>query len=202
MPAKSSVTTEQVEGTESSRPLRADAQRNRAKILDAAEAVFAAQGIDVPIDVIAETAGVGVGTVYRHFPTKERLFESIMVERVMSIVREGRSRLDTQDPHVAFFDFVRYFVAEVQLKRDLMSAFETAGVDMELIAATAKQELNNVVDDLFAAAQRAGSARSDVSGPTVFSLIGATCMAAKNLEPNATIDGMLTVLFDGLRIHT
>ena len=60
-----------------SRPLRADAQRNRVRLLEAAEAVFAAEGISVPVDLIAEKAGVGVGTLYRHFPTKEKLFEAI-----------------------------------------------------------------------------------------------------------------------------
>ena len=64
------------------RPLRADAQRNRARILEAAEAVFAAEGIEVPVDMIAEKAGVGVGTLYRHFPTKERLCEAILLERL------------------------------------------------------------------------------------------------------------------------
>ena len=65
------------------RPLRADAQRNRARILEAAEAVFAAEGIEVPVDMIAEKAGVGVGTLYRHFPTKEKLCEAILLERLV-----------------------------------------------------------------------------------------------------------------------
>ena len=64
------------------RPLRADAQRNRARILEAAEVVFAAEGIEVPVDTIAEKAGVGVGTLYRHFPTKEKLCEAILLDRL------------------------------------------------------------------------------------------------------------------------
>ena len=71
------------------RPLRADAQRNRARLLEAAEAVFAAEGISVPVDLIAEKAGVGVGTLYRHFPTKEKLFEAILIGRIDGIVDES-----------------------------------------------------------------------------------------------------------------
>ncbi len=77
------------------RPLRADAQRNRARVLEAAEAVFAAEGINVPVDVIAEKAGVGIGTLYRHFPTKEKLFEAILIGRIADVTvgRAGTSRL-------------------------------------------------------------------------------------------------------------
>lgn len=186
---------------EATRPLRADAQRNRARILQAAESVFAADGIDVPIDVVAEKAGVGIGTVYRHFPTKERLFEAIMIERVSALTVEARARLKTGDPRTAFFDFLDYLVSEVLIKRDLISAFAVAGVEFEIVAADAKEELNAAVGDLLAAAQRAGSVRKDVTGQIVLSLIGATCMAAKQLHTGATVDEMLAVLRDGLRAN-
>ena len=71
-------------------PQRADAQRNRARILEAAEVVFAAEGIEVPVDVIAEKAGVGVGTLYRHFPTKEKLCEAILLERLIDLTADAR----------------------------------------------------------------------------------------------------------------
>ena len=70
------------EGTEGcSRPLRADARKNRARLLAAAEEVFAEQGVSVPIDDVAQRAGVGVGTLYRHFPTKEALFVAVVATR-------------------------------------------------------------------------------------------------------------------------
>ncbi len=68
---------------------RADAVRNLAKILEAAEEVFAAEGIAVPIDEVARRAGVGIGTVYRHFPTKEALFEAIVVARLEGLIERG-----------------------------------------------------------------------------------------------------------------
>ena len=69
---------------------RADAVRNLAKILQAAEEVFAAEGLAVPIDEVARRAGVGIGTVYRHFPTKEALFEAIVVARLEGLIERAR----------------------------------------------------------------------------------------------------------------
>jgi AcrR family transcriptional regulator len=71
------------------RPLRADARRNRAKVLSAAEEVFASEGPAVPIDEVARRAGVGVGTVYRHLPTKQALFEAIVVARIEALIERG-----------------------------------------------------------------------------------------------------------------
>ena len=84
--------------TETSRPLRADAARNRARVLDVAYETFAAEGVAVPIDEIARRAGVGAGTVYRHFPTKEALFQAVIEDRVRSIVADGRGAAGAEDP--------------------------------------------------------------------------------------------------------
>lgn len=184
---------------DASRPLRADAQRNRARVLEAAETVFAAEGIEVPIDVVAEKAGVGVGTVYRHFPTKERLFEAIMVERVSVLAADARTRLETENPRTAFFDFLDHLVTEVLLKRDLIAAFAVAGVEFDVVAAEAKASLDAAVSDLLIAAQGAGTVRKDITAPVVLSLVGATCMAAKNPHPGATVAELLSVVRDGLR---
>ena len=73
------------------RPLRADAARNRARVLEVAYETFAADGLAVPIDEIARRAGVGAGTVYRHFPTKEDLYKAVVEDRIGNIVDEGRS---------------------------------------------------------------------------------------------------------------
>jgi AcrR family transcriptional regulator len=173
--------------------------RNRARVLEAAEALFAAEGIDVPIDAIAELAGVGVGTVYRHFPTKERLYEAILVERVAGLVADARARLAADDPEQAFFEFVHHLADEVLKKSDLVSAFAVAGVEFDVVAAEAKQELEAAVTDLLHAAQAAGTVRADISASLVLSLIGATCMAAKHPHPGATSGEMLLVVLDGLR---
>src|SRR5271163_45641 len=72
------------------RRMRADAVKNRQRILEAAEAIFATEGLAVPIDTVAERAGVGVGTLYRHFPTKEALFEAIVIERLLELLETAK----------------------------------------------------------------------------------------------------------------
>ena len=80
------------------RPMRADAVRNRARILEAAEVVFATEGIEAPVDAIAEKAGVGVGTLYRHFPTKEHLCEAILMERLSALAADARALAGRRGP--------------------------------------------------------------------------------------------------------
>src|ERR1044071_6160977 len=80
------------------RPLRADARRNREKVLAAARAVFSEHGREAQMDDVARRAGVGVGTVYRHFPTKEALIEALMVDSFKSIAAEAERALDIEDP--------------------------------------------------------------------------------------------------------
>jgi AcrR family transcriptional regulator len=183
-----------------SRPLRADAQRNRARLLEAAEAVFAAEGISVPVDLIAEKAGVGVGTLYRHFPTKEKLFEAILIGRIDEIVEDARTRVDSDDPGAAFFAFLTHLVEESTLKRDLIQALLGAGVEIELAVAGSKANLEEAVGRLLAVAQGAGAVRSDVSSTVVLSLVGATCIAADQHSHTADLpEGILAIICDGLR---
>src|SRR5258706_15826829 len=85
---------------------RADAQRNRQRVLTVAESVFAKEGLTVPIDVVAARAGIGVGTVYRHFPTKEALFAAIVTDRVEALAADARQALEEDDPGAALFAFL------------------------------------------------------------------------------------------------
>jgi AcrR family transcriptional regulator len=181
------------------RPLRADAQRNRLRLLEAAEAVFAAEGISVPVDVIAERAGVGVGTLYRHFPTKEKLYEAILVERLGELVADARRRLECDDAGAAFFAFLTHLVEESTLKRDLFLALSGAGVEFEVVAAQAKEQLQAAMTDLLLAAQRAGAVRADVSCPVVLSLVSGTCMVTDRSHLQAPPLDLLQIICDGLR---
>lgn len=184
---------------EGSRPLRADALRNRARVLEAAESVFAAEGISVPVDLIAEKAGVGVGTLYRHFPTKEKLFEAILIARLVDIAADARARMDAQDPGAAFFAFLRHLVEESASKRDLIQALLNAGVEIEQAAGPAKRDLEAAVSDLLGVAQRAGAVRADVTPAVVISLVGATCIACEQASVSALPGDLLTIVCDGLR---
>src|ERR1700724_269458 len=94
------------------KPLRDDAARNRARVLETAYETFAAEGLSVPIDEIARRAGVGAGTVYRHFPTKEELYRAVVEDRIGSIVNEGRALLGAGEPGEALFTFLRSLVVD------------------------------------------------------------------------------------------
>jgi AcrR family transcriptional regulator len=181
------------------RPLRADALRNRARVLEAAESVFAAEGISAPVDLIAEKAGVGVGTLYRHFPTKEKLFEAILIDRITEIAADARTRVDAEDPGAAFFGFLNHLVEESASKRDLIQALLGAGVEIEVAAGDAKRDLEAAVGQLLAVAQRAGAIRADVSCAVVLSLASATCMAADQPCHGVIPSEILTIICDGLR---
>jgi AcrR family transcriptional regulator len=188
----------EVEGCGGPRPLRADAQRNRIRVLEAAECVFAAEGLSVPIDVIAEKAGVGVGTLYRHFPTKEKLFEAIVIDRIEGLTGEARCRLQAEEPGPAFFGFLEHMVDATTQKRDLIMALIGAGVEFEVAAAPAKDELKAAIEALLARAQADGAVRDDVTSEVVMSLVGGTCMAMDHpmrAEPSMLIG----IICDGLR---
>ncbi len=160
------------------RPQRADAVRNRGRILDAAEVVFASEGIEAPVDLIAEKAGVGVGTLYRHFPTKEKLCEAILLDRLRALTEDARAQADADDPAAAFFGFLEHFVELGEAKRDLIVAVMGAGLDFEEAAADVKEDLREAVGVLLCRAQDVGAVRRDVTPTAVVSLVGATATPA------------------------
>ena len=180
------------------RALRADAARNRIRILDAAEVVFAAEGIEAPVDTIAEKAGVGVGTLYRHFPTKEKLCEAILLDRLRGLTEDARAQADAEDPVVAFFGFLEHFVELGASKRDLITAVMGAGLDFDEAAAPVKEDLREAVGVLLQRAQDAGAVRPDVTPSAVVSLVSATCHAAGHTDEAPAMD-LLGIVCDGLR---
>jgi AcrR family transcriptional regulator len=182
------------------RPQRADAQRNRARILEAAESVFAVEGIDVPVDLIAEKAGVGVGTLYRHFPTKEKLCEAVLMDRLLALTVDAQALADADDPKAAFFGFLTHFVEEGAAKRDLIVAVMGAGMEMDEFSQAVKQDLNDAIGVLLQRAQAVGAVRPDVQPDAVLALLGATCQATVHTPAAPALD-LLTIVCDGLRVQ-
>jgi AcrR family transcriptional regulator len=116
--------------SDNNRPMRADARRNRERVLEVAIAAFAAEGLSVPIHEIARRAGVGTGTVSRHFPTKESLFEAIVLTRIEQHVARARALAAAEDPGAAFFSFFTFLVEEGATDRGLADALVGAGFDI------------------------------------------------------------------------
>ena len=147
----------------SDRHLRADAQRNRARILEAATTLMASHGIDVPIDEIAELAQVGVGTVYRNFPTKAALFEGLLLARIEPLVSAARAAAESDEPGDAFVDFVRNLSDEFANFKALADAMVASGVDLDAAKSQISGELISAVSRLLERAQECGRIRPDVT---------------------------------------
>lgn len=177
--------------------MRADAARNRARVLEVAYETFAADGLGVPIDEIARRAGVGAGTVYRHFPAKEDLFRAVIADRMQQIVDDGRALL-VSDPAGGIFALMRAMVLDWgATDRGLVEAFSGAGIDINPAVPEAEAEFLGMVGDLLAAGQAAGAVRADVTVPEVKGLVvGLQAMQAYN---PAVAETGLAVVFDGLR---
>src|ERR1700754_2741681 len=171
---------EECEMPQPARPLRADAARNRTRVLEVAYETFAADGLGVPIDEIARRAGVGAGTVYRHFPTKEDLFRAVVQDRIQRIVSDGRALVTGDDPGQALFTFLRSMVLEGgATDRGLTDALAGLGIDVATAMPEAEQAFLGVLDDLLHAAQDAGTARRDVDVADLKAMtVGAQAMQA------------------------
>lgn len=179
--------------TQPARPLRADAARNRARVLEVAFETFAAEGLSVPIDEIARRAGVGAGTVYRHFPAKEDLFRAVISDRLQRIVDEGRELLQSGEPGEALFTFLRSMVLEWGTNRGLADALAGADIDLTDV----EQAFLAVTGELLRAAQKAGSVRPDVGVAEVKALmVGCQAIQTYNAE---LAERTVNVVLDGLR---
>jgi AcrR family transcriptional regulator len=182
--------------TVAERPLRADAQRNREKVLKAAQDAFAASGYGVPLDEIAARAGVGPGTVYRHFPSKEELFEAVVTARLRDLIDDARSRSTDTDPGRAFFGFLGRFRQEAAAKRDLPDAIAVDG--------SLQDDLFAALDVLLRRAQQTGAVRPEITTPDIIILLKGLLRSINDAPPGAApalADRLLTVVTDGLRAH-
>lgn len=160
-------------------PLRADARRNRARVLDAAQQAFAEEGLSVPLDEIARRAGVGAGTVYRHFPTKEALFEAVVLGRVQDLVAYARALAETDDAGSAFFQLLTRLVDEAGVKKDLVDALASTEVDIAGELGRSQIALRDAVGLLLERAQRAGAVRTDIGVDDVMVVLKATFLATQ-----------------------
>jgi AcrR family transcriptional regulator len=182
------------------RPMRADAVKNRQRILDAAEAIFSTEGVSVPIDTVAERAGVGVGTLYRHFPTKEALFEAIVRARLDELVETSRTFAGADDPGPALFRFLGEFAQQASAKRDLFEALGTAGIDIKSSCAEKVEDLKGNIDQLLQRCVGAGAVRPDVSTEEMIGLVVGVCQAGGEAGyDDATRQRMVEIVCDGLR---
>jgi AcrR family transcriptional regulator len=184
------------EPTTDDRPLRADARRNRERILAAARVACAEHGPAVQMDDVARRAGVGVGTVYRHFPTKDALIEALVAEKVRVTTENLREALEIEDPWEAFAAGVRRNAEVMAADAALRDALIRLGPAARASDAD-YAEVNAAAGRLVTRAQEAGVLRDDVTVEDVGALIGGLC--ASMAHPELDWRRHLEVLLDGLR---
>jgi AcrR family transcriptional regulator len=161
-------------------------------------AVFAAEGLSVPIHEIARRAGVGTGTVSRHFPTKESLYEAIVHDRTERLVQQARA-LMAEEPGKAFFDFFSIMVNEFAINAGLADALAGAGFDVEAAASSSEHDVIGALRELLTRAQKAGAVRKDVDVADVKSLILACCTRSRHSTDGRARRRMVEVVCQGLR---
>jgi len=177
--------------------LRADARRNRARVLEAADAVFAEAGLHAGIEEIAHRAGVGVGTVCRNFPTKEELVAEVLTVRAEALVNQAQSALADADPATAFEGFMIAAAASAARYRALAEEMAAQG-DLP-VREGLKEEFQDALDRLVRHAQQAGVLRADVTSADIKLILSGLAQTAVTPGEESSRERFLRVVLDGLR---
>lgn len=179
-------------------PLRADARRNRARILAAAEAVFAETGAASSTEQVAARAGVAIGTVFRHFPTKADLLAAIMKDVRARLTEELDVLATDGDPATALFTFFSRTVEAASTNRSVVELLAADGIDVQIGQQVAA--FRSAVETLLAQARLAGAVREDVGPDEVVALLTAATQGARAGGWDVRLrERTLAIVFDGLR---
>lgn len=181
------------------RPLRADARRNRDRLLDAAVRAFSADGPEASLDAIAKRAGVGIGTLYRHFPTREALVEAVYRNELEKLCDAAAGLLETTPPDEALRAWMDRFVGYMATKRELADALRAVIVSGGNPFAQSRDRLTTAITTLLRAGATAGSVRADVRPGDVLASLSGITLAAGDPGRHDQAGRMLDLLMDGLR---
>jgi AcrR family transcriptional regulator len=180
------------------RVLRADARRNHEAIVAAAKSLFADEGLDAQMPDVAKAAKVGVGTVYRHFPTKDDLIAGLAGERFERLADKARESLEAEDPWEGLCAFIRF---SAQIQADDRGLCEVMGSRPEVMGAAASAvNLDNLCDQLVKRAQRSGDLRKDLGWEDIPMVACALGGITKAHGPGAgRWPRLVEIVIDGLR---
>ena len=180
------------------RPRRADARQNVASLVEAAKAVFAESGVDAPVRAIAERAGVGVGTLYRHFPLRSDLISAVFRREIDACADAAPILSAERGPFDALAGWMQRYAAFVAAKRGLAKALHSGDPAFDALPGYFDQRLRPALRTLLAAAVAVGEVRADVDADELLSAVASLCMSTHSDDPGRA-GRMVALLVDGLR---
>ena len=183
------------------RKLRADAIRNRERVLEAAKAVFSAGGPEASLEAVARKAGVGIGTLYRHFPTREALFEAVYRREVQHLSELAEALKSEADPVDALRRWLRSNVEFVATKKGMSAALALAVQSSSELTAFSFDRLSKAVGALLDRAVAAGEIRADISPEDVLRALVGMCYLHDQPGWQNSVVRLLDVFVDGLRLR-
>jgi AcrR family transcriptional regulator len=180
------------------RPVRADARRSLDALLQAAKAVFATSGVDAPVREIAETAGVGLGTLYRHFPQRSDLIAAVFRREIDACADAAPILSAGHEPFEALANWMQRYAAFVAAKRGLAKALHSGDPTFDTLPGYFDQRLRPALRSLLETAAATGAVRADVDADELLGAVASLCMSAHNTGPGRA-ERMVALLVDGLR---
>lgn len=180
---------------------RADAVRNRERVLEAAKAVFSAGGPEASLEAVAKRAGVGIGTLYRHFPTREDLFEAVYRREVEQLSELAEQLKNAKDPVDALRRWLRSNVEFVATKKGMSAALALTFQSSSELAAFSMDRLTKAIGSLLDRAVAAGQMRGDISPEDLLRALVGMCYMHDQPGWQSSVLRMLDVFVDGLRVQ-
>ncbi|WP_024519104.1 TetR family transcriptional regulator [Bradyrhizobium sp. Tv2a-2] len=181
---------------------RADAQRNRIRLLETAKAAFAEKGPGASLDEIARTAGVGAGTLYRHFPTRDALMEAVYRNETEQLVAAATRLADTQSPTGALREWLLLFVDYIAAKHGMYEALNSiVGGTTELYSASTEQ-MKRAIAKLISRAVASGDVRLDIDPLDLLRALAGVASISAGPDGKQAAKRMVDILIAGIRIRT
>lgn len=187
--------------TDQTRKPRADAVRNRERVLEAAKVVFNAGGPEASLEAVAKRAAVGIGTLYRHFPTREELFEAVYRREVEQLSELAEQLKNAKDPVDALRRWLRSNVEFVATKKGMSAALALTFQSSSDLAAFSMDRLTKAIGSLLDRAVAAGEMRGDVSPEDLLRALVGMCYMHDQAGWQSSVLRMLDVFVDGLRVQ-
>jgi AcrR family transcriptional regulator len=182
--------------TDGGRPMRADARRNRERLVSTARGVFAEQGSGASMEAIAKQAGVGVGTLYRHFPNRFDIVEAVYQDDVEELVRAAEQATEDLEPWDAVEAFFEAFLRYAKTKQALLSELQQAFEKNPELRSRMRERIDAAFDLVVERAKQAGVVREDVSGHDLTQLVSPICTNAS--IPDDQMRRLIKMILDGM----